>query len=108
MVAFFKWVVSSFSIKDRTAVIASAITDGKVTKDEQKTLIAGALKNIPNLDVNAVTSEVFKGQNKETQKKILADILQIAIAGGEGYLTGGDAGAGLAAANTLVGILNKQ
>jgi hypothetical protein len=99
-----EFLANSLSMDEKSALITGVVS-GKLTPDQQKQLITSVLANLPNLDTAGVASEIFGGANQQTQRTILADILKIAVAGGEGYLSGGDAGAGMAAAMELIAIL---
>jgi polyhydroxyalkanoate synthesis regulator phasin len=102
LLGLLKSLSKSLKTVDRASLIKSLIENGKISKDEKKKLVSQVIVESSDLKADEVTSTVFVNSKDNTKKKILAAILDVAIAGGLGYLKGGQAGAGAAAAKQLL------
>lgn len=105
------WIVNTFSIQDKTAVV-TGILSGKMNKTDKQKMIANIVKNLQDLDTKAIATDIFSGSDQAVQRAILEDILKVAVAGGEGYFAGGtpaaEAAAALEAAKILYDTLGKM
>lgn len=102
---FIKWLISGLSTVNKRLLISHLLKDKKMTKEEKRTV---AVDTLTALEDEKVLDEAVARVNDDTQKKILKTLLAVAVAGGKGYLVGGEAGAGLAAADTLLRELNNK
>jgi hypothetical protein len=108
MKGIIQWLINSLSAQDLRGMIKAAISNKKIPVEQQKAIATDVIGNLPALDQQAVATEVFSKQGDDTKRKILKDLLAIAVAGGVGYATGGQAGAISAGVDQLIDNLKEQ
>lgn len=89
---FIKWLINGLSAKNKALLIGHIFKNDKLSKEDKQQI---AIDTLSNLDEDA-------------KKGILKTLLSVAVAGGNGYLVGGNSGAGMAAAEALLKEIDKK